>query len=72
MPSSFDFRCENREFCAAGKRRGRVREDRLQLRETAFHGFAAKLDEDEAERMAEADGVLTVFNMGGDRHKKNL
>jgi hypothetical protein len=38
--------------------------------ETAFHGVAAKLDEDEAERMAEADGVLTVFNMGGDRHKK--
>ncbi|KAE8775426.1 subtilisin-like protease SBT1.7 [Hordeum vulgare] len=29
--------------------------------ETAFHGFAARLDEDEAERMAEAAGVLAVL-----------
>uniref|UniRef100_M8B1C8 Subtilisin-like protease n=1 Tax=Aegilops tauschii TaxID=37682 RepID=M8B1C8_AEGTA len=29
--------------------------------ETAIHGFAARLDEDEAERMAEAAGVLAVL-----------
>uniref|UniRef100_A0ACD5UTK4 Uncharacterized protein n=1 Tax=Avena sativa TaxID=4498 RepID=A0ACD5UTK4_AVESA len=29
--------------------------------ETAFHGFAARLDDDEAERMAEAAGVLAVL-----------
>jgi len=68
MPSSFDFRHE--WYASTVKTVSSVQlegdaddpyERIVYNYETAFHGFAAKLDEDEAERMAEADGVVTVL-----------
>ncbi|XP_066349721.1 subtilisin-like protease SBT1.3 [Miscanthus floridulus] len=68
MPSSFDFRHEwyasTVKTVSSVQLEGDADDPYARIvynYETAFHGFAAKLDEDEAERMAEADGVLTVL-----------
>ncbi|VAH35017.1 unnamed protein product [Triticum turgidum subsp. durum] len=68
-PSSFDFHHEWYASTVKSVSSAQVEaeeEDGAYARivynyETAFHGFAARLDEDEAERMAEAAGVLAVL-----------
>lgn len=70
MPSSFDYHHEwyasTVKSVSSAQLEAEAGDDDAYTRivynyETAFHGFAARLDEDEAERMAEAAGVLAVL-----------
>uniref|UniRef100_A0A0D9W8F4 Subtilisin-like protease n=1 Tax=Leersia perrieri TaxID=77586 RepID=A0A0D9W8F4_9ORYZ len=69
MPSSFDFYHEwyaSTVKSVSSSQLEDEEEDDASTRivynyETAFHGFAARLDDDEADMMAEADGVLAVI-----------
>ncbi|KAK3141744.1 hypothetical protein QOZ80_4BG0337810 [Eleusine coracana subsp. coracana] len=70
MPSSFDFHHEwyasTLKFVSSSEVLQEAEADDPYARivynyETAFHGFAARLHDDEAERLAEAEGVVAVL-----------
>ncbi|XP_047063109.1 subtilisin-like protease SBT1.3 isoform X1 [Lolium rigidum] len=70
MPSSFDYHHEwyasTVKSVSSAQLEPEEEEDDAYTKivynyETAFHGFAARLDDDEAERLAEAAGVLAVL-----------